>query len=616
MLFLYKHVLCKKYTSGKSYFNQKTTIRKNRRIRTRETGGTARSVFWAKPLMIADAHTLYRAVQFVAASDRRLFGIRSALIAVQSILPLLSLYLLKLLVDSITEPAAVQTSGTVFSQAGIYALLFSGIFFLTRISNIFINYTDEILTQKLIDYISGLLHKKSVELDLAFYDNAKYHDTFHRAQQEANFRPVQVLNNLTGILKNSLTLVGIVIILITLSFWFVAIMLLAALPVLLVKLRRSKKLYAWRKTNTPLFRKANYFGELLTGREYAKEVRVFTLEDHFQKQFTLIRKGLVREIVKLLNSLLKLDLFSSGFEVAALLAGIILLSGQTASGAITTGSFVMFFEAFRRSQGLMQGLVADLSGLYSNKLFLNNLFEFLELKPNIQEADKPVPFPQRIKEGIRFDNVSFTYPGSEKPVLENLSLQAKPGEVALIRGVNGAGKTTLIKLLCRLYDCTEGAIYIDGMNIKEFDLRKLRKNIAVLFQDFARYDFTAAENIALEDLDNRSRSERIQEAARLSSADTVIAKLPKGYDTLLGKYFEKGEELSMGQWQRVALARTLYADARIMVLDEPTSWMDAEAEAHFYQQLEQVKKGKIVLLVDHHSDMSECASSTRCIRLH
>ncbi len=554
--------------------------------------------------MIADAHTLYRTIQFVAACDRRLFGIRTALVAVQSILPLLSLYLLKLLVDSITEPTAVQTDSLLFSQTGIYALLFSGVFLLTRTSNILIKYTDEILTQKLIDYISGLLHKKSVELDLAFYDNAKYHDTFHQAQQEANFRPIQVLNNLTGILKNSLTLVGIIIILISLSFWFVAIMLLAALPVLLVKLRRSKKLYSWRKTNTPLFRKANYFGELLTSREYAKEVRVFTLENHFQKQFTLIRKGLVREIVKLMNSLVRLDLFSSSFEVVALLAGMILLSGQTASGAITTGSFVMLFEAFRRSQGLMQGLVADLSGLYSNKLFLNNLFEFLELEPNIQPPEQPVPFPQQIREGIRFENVSFAYPGSGRPVLENLSFTARHGEVTLVRGVNGAGKTTLIKLLCRMYECTVGAVYIDGVDIREFAVHELRRNIAVLFQDFAKYDFTAAENIGLGDVEGGTDGRRIEEAARLSCADTVIAKLPKGYDTLLGKYFENGEELSMGQWQRIALARTLYADARIVVLDEPTSWMDAEAEAHFYQQLEQIKKEKIVLLVDHHSDIS------------
>lgn len=193
--------------------------------------------------MIADAHTLYRAVRFVAASDRRLFGIRAALIAVQSILPLLSLYLLKLLVDSITGTIAGQTESTIFSQAGFYALLFSGVFFLTRAANSSIGYTDEILRQKLIDYISALLHRKSAELDLAFYDNAKYHDTFHRAQQEANFRPVQVLNNLTGILKNSLTLAGIVLLFTGLSFWIPAIFLLAAAPALLVRMLKRRRIF-------------------------------------------------------------------------------------------------------------------------------------------------------------------------------------------------------------------------------------------------------------------------------------------------------------------------------------------------------------------------------------
>ncbi|MCI5158530.1 MAG: ABC transporter ATP-binding protein [Candidatus Electrothrix sp. AUS1_2] len=207
----------------------------------------------------------------------------------------------------------------------------------------------------------------------------------------------------------------------------------------------------------------------------------------------------------------------------------------------------MFFEAFRRGQGMMESLVADLSGLYSNKLFLNNLFEFLALEPNIRTAVEPAPFPSRIEKGIRFDKVSFAYPGSDRPVLDSLSFVARPGEVTFVRGVNGAGKTTLIKLLCRLYECTDGAITIDGVNIKEFALRDLRKNIAVLFQDFARYDFTAAENIRLGNIEGGSDSEKIAEAARLSSADAVIAKLPKGYDTLLGKYFENGEELSMGQ---------------------------------------------------------------------
>ncbi|MCI5145326.1 MAG: ABC transporter ATP-binding protein [Candidatus Electrothrix sp. AR3] len=258
---------------------------------------------------------------------------------------------------------------------------------------------------------------------------------------------------------------------------------------------------------------------------------------------------------------------------------------------------------------MLQGVVANLSGLYSNKLFLNNLFEFLELKPNIRSAAQPVPFPQQIQEGITFENVSFTYPGSDRPTFDGLSFAARPGEVTFVSGVNGAGKTTMIKLLCRLYDCTEGAIYIDGVNIRDFDVRVLRKNISVMFQDFVQYDFTVSENIGLGDVENGTRSERLQEAVRLSSADTVIENLPQGYDTLLGKYFENGEELSMGQWQRIALARTLYADAQVLVLDEPTSWMDAEAEAHFYQQLEQIKKGKIMLLIQHNTSVEEFSLS-------
>ncbi len=218
---------------------------------------------------------------------------------------------------------------------------------------------------------------------------------------------------------------------------------------------------------------------------------------------------------------------------------------------------------------------------------------------NLQPAEKPVPFPRRIKEGIRFEHVSFAYPGSEKLVLENLSLEARPGELTLVRGVNGAGKTTMIKLLCRLYDCTDGAIYIDGVNIRNFDLRELRTNISVMFQDFAQYDFTVSENIGLGDLENWNGLERIQEAARLSSADEVITNLPKGYDTLLGKYFENGEELSMGQWQRIALARALNTDSQVLVLDEPTSWMDGGAQERFNKQLSTLKQDRVLFLVNH-----------------
>ena len=445
-----------------------------------------------------DLSNIAQATLFVFQSDKQLFVVRLVLIVLQSILPLLTLYVLKLLIDTVT--IAMSGEGVApISSIWAYAGAFSGIFLLSRLFIIFNQVSDEILTQKLIDFISNLLHKKSTELDLAYYDNAEYHDTFHRAQQEANYRPIQILDNLTGILKNSLSLVGIVVLLFTFSWLGIVIMLVAGLPSLGVKLVCSKVMFNWRKKNTHLFRKANYFSMLMTNRTYAKEIRVFNQAPHFQEQFINLRTQLVKQI----------------------------------------------------------------------------------------------------KQGIRFENISFKYPGSEKWVLQNYSLIAAPGEVTTIDGENGAGKTPLIKLLCRLYECTEGRITIDSIDIRQFNVEDLRKNISVLFQDFSQYDLTAGENILLGNIYSPQDKQKVQQAAALGCAAPVIDQLPDAYNTLLGKYFDKGEELSMGQWQRMALARAIYKNAPILVLDEPTSWLDATATNLIKQNLSQLSKGRIVLLISH-----------------
>jgi ATP-binding cassette, subfamily B, bacterial len=551
-----------------------------------------------KKYLKTDLANIVQVTRFVYQSDKHLFVLRLVLIVLQSILPLVSLYVLKLLVDAVT--GAISGKGAIpVSDIWLYAGAFSGVFLFTRVLSIINQWTDEILTQRLIDFISNLLHKKSTELDLAYYDNAEYHDTFHRAQQETNYRPIQMLDNLTGILQNSLSLVGIVALLFTFSWLGIVIMLVAGLPSLGVKLVRSKVLYNWLKKNTQLFRKVNYFSMLMTNRAYAKEVRVFNLAGHFQKQFKKLREQLVKQIKNIVSQRTKYDLISVVIEAAALLAIIYLLGAKAYAGTITLGSFVMFFEAFRRGQGFVQTLVGNVSKLYENKLFLTNLFEFLDLESQIYSVSKPVPFPKQIKQGIRFENISFKYPGSEKWVLQNYNLTAKPGQVTTIEGENGAGKTTLVKLLCRLYEWNEGQITIDGIDIRQFDIEELRKNISVLFQDFAQYDLTAGENISLGNTYAPADEHKIQKAANLGCAALVIDKLPNAYDTLLGKYFERGEELSMGQWQRVALTRAIYKDAQILVLDEPSSWLDAEVTNAIKQNLSRLLKGRIVLLISH-----------------
>jgi ATP-binding cassette subfamily B protein len=546
-----------------------------------------------------DISNISEAARLVYEADKKLFTGRLIMIGVQSVLPLAYLYLLKLLVDSISHH-----QGSTYGM-WTYAVFFCGIFVLIQISSLLTELTDELLSQKLTDHISSALHKQSANLDLSFYDNAQYHDTFHRAQQEAGYRPMLVVKNLSGIIQSALSLAGIIAVLFTLSWLIIVILVVAAIPSLFIRLYKSKIMYQWQRSNTNLFRKTHYYSDLLTNRRHAKELRIFNIAEHFQERFNALRNEIVKNITNILFQRFRLSLGTVLVEGAGLLIIVVLLYENVNSGLLTIGTFVMFFEAFRRGQGFMQGLVSNLSGLYNNKLFIGNLFEFMKLCPEISNDPEPVPFPNPIKQGIIFENVSFHYPGSEKKVIDNMYLEAIPGTVTNNKGKNGAGKTTLIKLLCRLYDCDEGKITIDGTDIRRFDLTELRKNISVIFQDFSQYDLTVHENISLGNVSDMHNHFGIRQAAQDSHAEEIIEGLPLGYDTQLGKQFENGEELSLGQWQRIALGRTLFKDAPIMILDEPTSWLDIETQEKFYTNLEKIKKNRIVILISHNETQTK-----------
>ncbi len=529
--------------------------------------------------------------------DRALFISKMLITVVQSVLPLMSLYVLKLLIDFVTASIGageLQVAGVVR-----YVLFFCGIFLFTRLMSLCARLVNTFFTQKLSDHISNALHMKSAELDLSYYDNSAYHDTFHRAQQEASFRPIQILNCFTSITGSFISLAGTVVILSSFSWAVIIIMLFACLPDFLVRLYKSRKIYTWNKDHTELFRMANYTSALLTNRNSAKEIRIFSLADHLRGKFNGLRKEIRQQIIKINMRLTVLDVTAVIFEATALFFIVLMLINGTIAGAITIGGFVMLFEAFRKGQSYVESAIGGITGLYDNKLFLRNLFEFLKLTPKIFSPEKPVSFPEKITSGIEFRNVSFSYPDSYKQVLKDFSLSAKPGIITHLEGENGFGKTTLIKLLFRLYDCDEGEILIDGTNIKEFDLKELRSNISAVLQDFMQYNLSVKENISFGDIDRRCTEAEVSKAAGMSTAADFIEKFPKGYDTNLGRYFAESEDLSMGQWQRIALARAFYSKAPILVLDEPTSWMDKKSTEIFYNTIEELQKDRIIILVTH-----------------
>jgi ATP-binding cassette subfamily B protein len=338
---------------------------------------------------------------------------------------------------------------------------------------------------------------------------------------------------------------------------------------------------------------------MLTGDSLAKEVRLFDLGDLFMRRFRQLRHQLRQGRLKIVARRSIAEWVAQAIATLAIYGSYAFIAYRSVRGDITLGDMVMYFQAFQRGQGFLREVMSSLAGLYESNLFLSNLYEFLELKPQVGEPRHPQPVPQPLQRGIVFDHVSFRYPTGTREVLEDVSLTVRPGEVVALVGANGSGKTTLIKLLCRLYDPATGTITFDGTDLRQFETTALRREIGVIFQDYARYQLTARENIWFGNASLAPDQGTIAAAARHSGADDVISSLPEGYDTILGKWFADGEELSIGEWQKVALARAFMRDAQLIVLDEPTSAMDAKAEYAVFERFRQLIQGRTAIIISH-----------------
>lgn len=540
---------------------------------------------------------LFKALNMIRQCHRSSFYWRIIYVIILSVLPLLNLYILKFLVDSVTTgqpPALMGVEFNTYSLLGIFCV----IFLINRLVSVCNGVNNDVMSQRLQDYISDVMQKQSAALDMAYFDNPEYHDTYHRAQQEASYRPLQVLNGFMSLFGSLITISGILVMLSTASPWIIVVMIVAVVPSFIVRIIKARQIYAFRRDNTQNYRRTAYYTALLGNRDFAKEMRTFGLTPYFRERFMSIRKILVANLLKISRRLGVYDSICAVVETAALFFVTFFLISSTANGAITVGSFVMLFEAFRRGQAQLVSLVSAVTGLYDNRLFVGNLFEFLDLKPTIVSNKDALPFPEKV-ETVEFRDITFRYPKMDRDVLSHYNLTARCGEVTQIEGENGFGKTTLLKLLLRLYDTDQGAVLINGIDVRKYDLKGLRRGIGAIFQDYVRFYCTAEENIAFGDIQNLDH-ERVRQAAHLSGADKFIDRLPQQYDTPLGRLFDNGEELSMGQWQRIALARQLYSDAPVLIFDEPTAWMDVPSRERFYQTLETMKQNdKVIILIKH-----------------
>jgi ATP-binding cassette subfamily B protein len=542
---------------------------------------------------------LRRAVGLVWESARGWTVAGAVLVVVQGLLPLLSLYLTKLTVDAVTAGIRSPDKEGALARVLLWIALTGLVALATAALRAVAEIVREQQGQRVTDHVMDVIHRQSAAVDLAYYEDPRYHDTLYRAQQEAPYRPMRLVQSLTAIAQNGVSLLGLAGLLLFLHWGVALVLFVAVLPGIVVKLRHARKLHAWQASRTKTERRAWDFHRMLTSTLHAKELRIFGLGQLFRKRFRELRATLREERMRLTMGRAGFDLVAQAGAILSLFGMLAFVAWRTLLGLLTLGDMVMYFQAFQRAQGYLQETLGGLAGLYEDSLFLGNFEEFLALTPRVAGPASPAPVPRPMKTGFSVEGVGFRYPSSERPVLEDVRFSVGPGEVVALVGDNGSGKTTLAKLLCRLHDPTHGRISIDGTDLRDVDPAALRREISVIFQDYVHYPLSARENIWIGDVEADPLSAAVIRAAEQAGAAPLIARLPRGYDTILGGQFEDGVELSVGEWQKVALARAFLRDAQLVILDEPTSSMSARAEAEVFQAIRGLLDGKAALLVSH-----------------
>ncbi|MDD5034416.1 MAG: ABC transporter ATP-binding protein [Methylococcaceae bacterium] len=537
---------------------------------------------------------LRRSVQLVWQSSPGSTLAHAGLMFLVGLLPVAGLYLIKLIIDRVTVPQEADWE----SLAGMLAAA-AGIAVLTDWLRALDAHVSEIQSQQVTDYVQGLLHKQAIRLDLGYYENPDFQDNLHRAQTEAPYRPAMIVDRLIGLLQNSVSLGAIALLLLAFHWELTLGLFLFMLPILFFRLRHARRQHRNWQNWTAGQRQANYLSQLLNFQDHAKEVRLFGLGEHLHQRFMQLRESIRRDRLTLSRHRAMGEALTLGCASLGVYGALAFLAYQTLIRTISVGDMVVYYQALQRGQMLLRELFSNATGLYENSLFLSNFYDFLLLEPKVREAVDPRPLPCPLRGEIRFEKVRFDYPHGSRPVLESIDLTIGGGETVALVGKNGAGKTTLIKLLCRLYDPTEGCIRVDGIDLRDLSGEQWRRQIGVVFQDFGRYHFTARENIGIGDLSALDSPERIEQAAHLSGAAGMIAGLPRGYDTQLGTLFAGGEDLSIGQWQQVAIARAALRSAGIIILDEPTSALDPEAESQVLERFRQLAEGRTAILISH-----------------
>jgi ATP-binding cassette subfamily B protein len=523
--------------------------------------------------------------------------LNAVLSLLRGVFPLVLIWLLKEVIDGITSAATVHPGSAITNVLWpITALVV--FWFLDEATSDFSNYVRKQQSLKLEYYMYGLLHAKSVKLDLINFEQPAYFDCLARASREAPWRPNSILNNLVGMFRSLLSVLLLTGLILSLHWTMAVLLLVANIPGIWLRLYYSDILYNFRKEQTPESRKSAYFNWLLTGDRPSRELRLFGLGNYFRELFNNSFRKQKDEELRIIRKRALIEFASNLFKALAFLVTLLFVANATIGGSISLGKMAMFLVAFRQGMIYIKELFGSASGLYEDGLFIGDTFEFLGLKENIT-AIEPVVIPSPLRKKIVLDNLSFTYPGNSMPAISNVSLEINKGEIIALVGANGAGKSTLVRLLCRLYDPDSGTVKFDGHDIKHFDPEKYRQQLSVVFQDFMLYNLSARENIRIGNIEEVNADGKIKKAASSTGVDNLIESLPDGYETIIGNLFEDSRELSWGEWQKIALSRALFRNSPVLILDEPSSSLDADTEYEIFNHFREIVKGRTSILISH-----------------
>ena len=511
-------------------------------------------------------------------------------------LPLALLYVGKLIIDEVL--LLFNQGGQDYTHLWQLVALEFGLAIFSDLLNRAISLVDSLLGDLFANNTSYELIRHAATLDLYQFENPEFYDKMERARRQTTGRTV-LLSQILSQLQDSITIFFLGAGLIAFNPWLLLILIIAVIPSFLGENYFNQQTYSLTRSWTPERRELDYIRYIGASDQTAKEVKIFNLTGFLAARFKELahRYFIANKSITIRRAAWGSVL--SALSVVAYYAAYVIILLQTAQGLITVGTLTFLAGSFERMRGMLQSIMSRFSSIAESALYLQDLFDFFEIKPAIVSKENALPVPKPLKQGFTFENVSFKYPDSEKWVLKNISFDLQKGEKIALVGENGAGKTTLVKLLARLYEPTEGRILLDGKDLRDYDLEDLRDSVGIIFQDFQRFQLKASENVAIGNIEELENRPLISDASEKSLAAKVIADLPLQFDQMLGRRFENSVELSGGQWQKIALARAYMRDAQLYILDEPTSALDARSEHEVFQRFTQLIEGKSAVLISH-----------------